>query len=134
MHPHRNRFAFTLIPIPVGKQMQHRLRSPPGFVVEEVVLRESAHIDNAELRVYRRPSIRSRLAAIIEAGPREPSREPFARRIKLPPFFCKLRPVGVVQVIGADPIAQLVCRTRPAGRADARSLRPYGGCCRMLLM
>src|SRR5207302_9971957 len=76
MHPHRDRLALTLIPIPVGKQMQNRFRSPPRLVIIEVVFGKAAHIDDAELRINGRPCVGRGLAAIVKSGPGETSGEP----------------------------------------------------------
>src|SRR5690348_18399596 len=74
LNPHVNRFALTLLPVPVRKEVEHGLGTPPRFVIVEIVLREAEHIDNAELRVDGRPAVRSRFAAVVEAGPRESAR------------------------------------------------------------
>src|SRR5579871_943756 len=79
--------------------MQHWLRSPPGFVVVEVIFGKATHVDDAELRVDRGPSVGRGLAAIIETGPGKAACKPFARRVKLPPLLGELRPVGVIPVV-----------------------------------
>src|SRR5579871_5206821 len=114
--------------------MQHRLRSPPGFVVIEIVLWETAHIDDAELRIDRRPSVGRRLAAIIETGPGKSARKPFARGIELPPFFGGFGPWGKIQVIRAEPIPQLVRGIDSPRRDGAGSLRSHGRRLRMFLV
>src|SRR5580692_9340614 len=130
MHPYGDWLTIALVPVPVRKQVQYGLRSPPRLVVIEVIFGEAAHVDDAELRVNRRPSIGRGLAAIVEASPGEAAGEPFARRIELPPLFGQLRPVRMIQVIGADPIAQFVGGIDSAGAdcaggfaAHARGLR-----------
>src|SRR5262245_13787137 len=105
MYPDGNRLALALLPIPVREQMQHWFGSPPGLVVIEVVFGEAAHVDDSELRVDGRPSVRCGFAAIVEAGPGEPARQPLPRSIEFPPFFGELRPGGVVQIVRADPVA-----------------------------
>src|SRR5271165_7193382 len=114
MHPYGDRLAFALVPIPVWKQRQYGLVSPPGLVVIEVVLGKTAHVDDAELRVDRRPAVRCGLAAVIEAGPGKASGEPFAGGIEFPPLFGGFRPWRIVQVIGTYPVAQLVGRINAA--------------------
>src|SRR5215831_18950066 len=123
MYPDGDLLSVPLLPIPMGEQMQHGLRSPPGFVVIEVVLRKAAHVDDAELRVDGGPSVGCGLAAIIESSPREATGEPFARGVELPPFFCELRPCGVVEIVGADPVAQFVGLIDAASRDGAGRFR-----------
>src|SRR5579872_1033402 len=96
MHPDGDRLAVALIPIPVRKQVQHRFRSPPGFVVMKIIFGKPAGIDDAKLRADRRPSVRRGLTAIIEAGPGETSGKPFACGIEFPPLLRELRPVSMV--------------------------------------
>src|SRR5204863_9793956 len=99
--------------------------SPPGFVVKEIVLGEAAHINDAKLRVDRRPSIGSRLPAIVKTGPGKSPGQPFPSCIEFPPLFGKLRPRGVIQVVGAHPVSQLVGGVNSARGNRARSLRAY---------
>ena len=125
MHPHGNRFALTLFPIPVRKEVQHRIRSPPCFVVIKVVFGKATHVDDAELRVDRRPPVRGRLTAVVEAGPGEAAREPFTGGIELPPLLGELRPRSVIQIVSAHPVAQLIRRINTARRNRAGRLRPH---------
>src|SRR5690348_15260590 len=90
MHPNANDLTFPLFPVPVRKQMQDGLTSPPSLVVEVVVLGKTTHVYDAELRVDRRPAVWRRLAAIIEASPSKATRQPFASRIEFPPLLCQL--------------------------------------------
>src|ERR1035438_4083020 len=85
IHPDRNLGAFLAVPVPMRKQMQRRLRAPPGFVVVKVVLGEPAQVDNAEVGTDRWPTKWCRFAAVIEARPREPTCRPIPLTIKLPP-------------------------------------------------
>src|ERR1700722_16807219 len=105
VNPHWNLLTFPAIPGPVRKQVEHRLLGPPRLVVEEVVLGKSARIHDAEVRVDRRPSIWSRLAAIIESCPRKSTSFPLARRVERPPLLGKLAPLCVVHVVGAESIS-----------------------------
>ena len=72
----------------------------------EEVNPESAHIDNAKLRVRPKKVAKSGLAAVIEAGPWY--RRPLACAVKLPPLLGAVCPDGMVEVVGADGVAQLV--------------------------
>src|ERR1017187_28728 len=92
INPDGNFAAFLSRPVPVWKQMQTLRLSPPGFVVVEIVLRETAHIHDAELRVDRRPPVRRWFPAIIKARPGEAARGPLARAIELPPALRRLSP------------------------------------------
>ena len=123
MHPDGDRFAFPLLPIPMWKEMQHGLRAPPCFVVIKVVLGEAAHVDDAELRVDRRPSVGRGLAAIVEAGPGKAARQPFPRAIKLPPLLGQFRPRRMNRIVGAHPVAQLVSLVDAACADGARGFR-----------
>src|SRR5437867_7595379 len=96
MHPNADDLTFTLLPVPMRKQMKYRLIAPPRLVVEVVVLGKAAHVHDAELRVDRGPAVRSRLAAIIESSPGESACQPFASRIELPPLLSQLGPRSVV--------------------------------------
>src|SRR5450631_1166768 len=90
--PQRNFISLPAVPIPVREQMQRWFVAPPRFVIEEVVFRETTHVDDSELRVDGRPAIGSRFSAIVEASPREPASFPFLRSIELPPCFRRLAP------------------------------------------
>src|SRR5579864_261898 len=104
MHPQGNWLVLALLPIPMGKEVEHRLRSPPCFVVIEVVFGKAAHVDDAELRIDRWTSVRGRLPAVIEPRPCEPAGEPFTRGIELPPLLGELRPGSVIQIVSAHPV------------------------------
>ena len=47
--PDRDLLALEARPVPVREQVQHGLGSPPRLEVEEAVLGEAAHIDDAVL-------------------------------------------------------------------------------------
>ena len=65
--------------------MQARLGSPPpGLEVVGLVLRETAVVENAELRTGRRPYHRVGLSAIVEAGPVEKACRPAVLLIEFP--------------------------------------------------
>src|SRR5579864_4073063 len=98
MHPHGNGLVLALLPIPMGKEVEHRLRSPPCFVVIEVVFGKAAHVDDAELRIDRWPSVRGRLPAAIDPRPGQPAGEPFPGGIDLPPPPGELRPEGGIKI------------------------------------
>src|SRR5262245_22852886 len=108
MHPDANRLTFALLPIPVRKQVQDRIVSPPGFVVIKMVLGESANTDDAKLRVDRRPAVGCRLPAVVKASPGKASRKPFARGVELPPLFRQFGPRRMIGVIGTDPVTKLI--------------------------
>src|ERR1035438_8682746 len=93
VHPDRYLITFPALEVPMRKKMDHRLLAPPRFVVKECVLRKSAHIDNAKLRIDRGPAVGRRLAAIVEAGPGKAARLPLARPIERPPLFGGLAPL-----------------------------------------
>src|SRR6185437_10652183 len=114
VHPDGHRLAQALCQVPVGEKMQHRLPAPPTLVIEEVVLREAAGVDDAELGVDGWPTVRSRLTAVIEARPGKPAGQVLARSIELPPLLGELRPGGMIHVVGTDPVAQRVGLIDPA--------------------
>ncbi len=98
-------------PVPVRQQMQNGVRRPPRLVIIKIVLRKTAHVEHAEMRIDARPAVRRRLATIIKTGPHETAAQPRTVGEKAPPCFRRLRPLGVVHVIGAD-IAALPGRSR----------------------
>src|ERR1039457_4047588 len=96
--------------------MQRRLSPPPRFVVVEVVLRKSAHVHNAELRVDGRPSVGSGLTPIVKAGPGKSARFPFTRAVELPPGFGSFPPTYHA-VVGVHRVPSAISHVSPA-RAD----------------
>src|SRR5579864_1704546 len=84
MRPHADGLAFFPRPIPVRKNVQDGLRSPPRLIIKESVLGKAARVDNAEMRADTGPVVRRRLAAIIESRPEKSTREKRARRVKIP--------------------------------------------------
>src|ERR1017187_171417 len=121
--------------------MQRRLSPPPRFVVVEVVLRKSAHVHNAELRVDGRPSVGSRLAAVVEAGPGKSTRFPLMRAVELPPSLRSFPPthdsivgihrvpdaVGNVDAARADGTRGFRSKDRPLAILLMERFRPFTG-------
>ena len=69
----------------IAAYMQARLGSPPpGLEVVGLVLRETAVVENAELRTGRRPYHRVGLSAIVEAGPVEKTCRPAVLLVEFP--------------------------------------------------
>ena len=66
---HADFLAFLARPVPVRQQVQHGVRRPPRLVIVKVVLRKTARVQNAEMRIDARPPIGRRLAAIIKTRP-----------------------------------------------------------------
>src|ERR1035437_4438725 len=102
--------------------MQRRLMAPPGLVVVEGVLGESAHVDHAGQRVDGRPAVRHGFAAIVETGPGKAAGLPVAGGVELPPLFGRLTKTRDVDVVGADGIPQRVGGVFTAGGKWAGSL------------
>ena len=63
-------------PVPVRENVQHGFDRPVGLVIIIIVLRKTAGVHHAKMRVDVGPPVRRRLAAIIKAGPDEPARRP----------------------------------------------------------
>src|SRR6185436_19807679 len=99
VHPNLDGLAFAFFPIPVRKQMQDWVLSPPSLVIVEVVFGKTAHVHNAELRVDGRPAVRGWLPAVIESGPGKSASQPFPRCVESPPLFGEFRPRGVAHII-----------------------------------
>ena len=68
--------AFLAGPVPMRQQVEHGIGRPPRLVIIEIVLRETAHVEDAEMRIDARPRIRRRLAAIIKTRPDETAAQP----------------------------------------------------------
>ena len=77
--------SLAAAPVPVRKEVQDGVVAPPRLVVVEVVLREAADVQDAEVRVDARPFVGRRLAAVIEAGPDEAAGEPETDGVMAPP-------------------------------------------------
>src|ERR1017187_4513418 len=121
--------------------MQRRLLSPPCFVVVEVVLRKSAHVHDAELRIDGRPSVGSRLASIVEASPGKSTRFPLMRTVELPPSLRSFPPthdsvvgihsvpdaVGNVDAASADGARGFRSKDRTLGILFVECFRPFTG-------
>ena len=111
------------MPVPVRKQVQRRLFAPPCLVVIEVVLGETAHVHDAELRVDGRPSVGRRLATIVKAGPGEAADLPLLRAVEFPPLLGRLAPTHD-SIIGVHGIAQRIRGVLAASTDRTRRLRP----------
>src|SRR6516162_6120556 len=61
--------AYLVRPVPMRKQMQHRLVRPPGLVIIKEVFGETAHVHDAKVGIDARPAVRRRFTAIIETRP-----------------------------------------------------------------
>ena len=99
MHPDRDLFPFHPRPIPMRKEVQNLLGCPPGLVIEECVLRESAHVDDSVLRTDVGPSVRRGFAAIVEPRPHKASQQPRPRIAEAPPAFSRSASRRGVRVI-----------------------------------
>src|ERR1035437_280786 len=69
------------------EQMQHGLGRPVGLVIVKQILRETAHVHDAEMGVDAGPAIGRRLAAIIKTRPDESAGRPRTGIIIRPPDF-----------------------------------------------
>ena len=65
--PHIN--ILSRRPVPVREKMEHRLVRPLRLIEVIGILRKSGKVDDAEIRAACRPSVRSRLADIVESRP-----------------------------------------------------------------
>src|ERR1017187_1321832 len=97
--------------------MQDGVRCPPRLVIIKIVLRETAYVEDAEMRIDARPAVRRRLTAIIKTGPDKAAGEPRAFGEITPPALRRVRPARRVHVVGADVAARLVVFVN-APRAD----------------
>src|SRR5664280_143601 len=97
-----NFLVFATGPVPVRREVQHGVRCPPRLVVIKSVLRKTAGVENAEVRVDARPPIRRRLAAIIKTSPDKRAREPRTRRKETPPAFGSGGPSRPDQIVSGD--------------------------------
>ena len=86
-----NFLTFAARPVPVRREMQHGVRRPPRLVVIKSVLRKTARVENAEVRVDARPPIWRRLATIIKTGPDKRAGKPRPRRNRPNGHWCKCR-------------------------------------------
>src|ERR1051326_6803385 len=102
--------------------MQHRVCRPPGLVIVEDVLRKSARVENAEMRVDARPPIWRRLAAIIETGPHKPTGQPRTVGKVSPPAFGGRGPTRPDDVVSGDITPWAVVGVNTARADDARLL------------
>src|ERR1035438_8948426 len=134
MYPDLDFLAFFALPVPVREQVQNWLRSPPGLVVIKVVLGETAHVHDAEVRIDARPAVGRRFAPIIEAGPRESSGQERPRIVEFPPEIGQCRPWWVLQIVRPDVALFLVVEINPAGRDGAGRFRAHHGERRVVLV
>ena len=84
---------------------ERRAGRVPGVVYGNNQPPVTISVDDAELRIDRRPAVWSGLTAIVEAGPGKSARQPFASSVKLPPFFGQFGPGRMLGVISAYPVA-----------------------------
>src|ERR1700728_4752081 len=103
------------------QQVQDGVGRPPRLIIIEVVLRETAGVEDAEMGIDARPRIRRRLAAIIDSGAHETAAQPRARVEKAPPSFGSVRPRWRVVVVSTD-IAPYRIILINAARANSATL------------
>lgn len=86
------------------------------------------------MRVDKRPSIRSRLAAIIETGPHKASGDVTVLGVNLPPRLRSRSRVGKVHVIRADVALCFIVLVDSPGGNRATRFSPHNGLGRELLV
>ena len=64
-------YCLAYVPGPVREDVEYRLVRPPGFEIEEHVLRKTAQVENAGLGSNLRPPEGIRFTAIVKTGPVE---------------------------------------------------------------
>src|ERR1035437_3550994 len=101
------------------REVQHGVRRPPRLVVIKGVLRKSAGVENAEVRVDARPPIGRRLAAIIKTGPDERTGKPRPLGEETPPAFGSRRPTRPDDIVGGDITGRTVIGVDAARANDA---------------
>src|ERR1017187_3221774 len=86
------------------EDMQHGFERPVGLIIIKIVLRKTAHVQRAKMRVDAGPAVGCRLATIIKTRPREPARRPRTGIVVGPPGFGRLAPAypAVLDVITPD--------------------------------
>src|SRR5579863_8627238 len=134
MDPDRNLLSFHPGPVPMREEMKNRARRPPGLVVVESVLGESAGVDDSVLRTDIGPTIRRWFATIVESGPHKSAGEPISRIAEAPPAFGRSAAGVGVGIVGTD-VAFGGIGDIDAARADrAHSFRAHDGLVGMRLV
>src|SRR5271157_8777 len=87
---HGNELPFLTLPIPVRKQMQHRLAGPLALIKVEAILFETAGIDNAGGRTFHGPH---GFAQIVDARPHKIAGDVAVGSDELPELFYVDAPV-----------------------------------------
>ena len=89
-------------PVPVRKQMQHRLLRPACLVKVRPVLRQSGQVENSVVRAADRPVavVGRRLSEVVEAGPDELAHDPRAG-VLLFEFVIRRRRIGRMLEVAA---------------------------------
>src|SRR5947208_15095190 len=104
------------------KQMKHRFRAPPRFVVIKDVLWKAAGVQNAKVRAYERPGVWARLTAIIKTGPRKTAGNKRSRCVRFPPSFSAIGISGKVDVVSTNVPFLFVGHVDSTGKETARRL------------
>ena len=102
------------------KQVEHRLRRPPGLVVVEGVFGKAARVDDSVLRTDVGPLVGRGLPAIVEPGPHESPGKPWPRVAEPPPAFGGCASGRGVRVIRTHEALASICDVNAASadRAD----------------
>ena len=87
VYPNGNGLSLVPVEIPVRKYMEHRRFRPPCLQIISLILRESAIVEDTELRACRREYHRVRLTSIIKSCPVEESCKIVPLSIELPSSF-----------------------------------------------
>src|SRR5215813_926285 len=106
--------------------MQHWFRSPPSPIVKIVVLGEAASIDDAVMRADARPSVREKLAAVIETCPDKTTGKELSRIVDLPPSFDAKTIAGEIDIVGAGVSFYAILRINSTSGIRARRFRADG--------
>ena len=111
-----NIFFLALIasPIPMRKDVNNSLISPPRLVIVVNILWETARVHDPEVTVDRWPSGWSRFASIVEAGPYEATHEPFASGGIRPPLLGTGAPANFLSIVSGDSTVLKVIYVRAA--------------------
>src|SRR5579864_2184177 len=127
MTPNVDFLPFFSGPIPVGKNMQYGLRSPPCLVIEIIVFGKTACVHCAEMRADARPAIRAGLAPIIKSRPHEAAGKKITFSEEAPPFLGGGAVVRTIHIVSADVSLAGVIGIDPSGAISARR---FGAQCR----
>src|SRR5215471_11988370 len=87
-------------PVPVRQKMQHGLVGPPGLIVEVVVFRKTAGIENTKMGTDARPVIRGWFTTIVKAGPGKGAGDKGPLGIDLPPSLRAERVTREPDIVG----------------------------------